>query len=198
MKALFFDTETGGLNPRENSVFSVGALVGDLDTGQIIDQFESYVRLGSVDDYNYNARSIEIHGITPEQAMEEGRAPEEIAQQFTELYYDNDASIFGGHNVSPFDRDFMSFNIFNCTPQEFESNFCYRYVDTLPLVRLALTGTIASGASLGQATKAFNIDMSDMKGRFHAALFDSVCSFRVAHKFRSVITKPDVLEKLRV
>lgn len=197
MRAFFYDTETGGLNPRENSVFSVGALVGDLDTGEIIDQFEAYVRLNSVDDYVYGAKAIEIHGISPDQAFEEGLTPEEVATKFTDLYYENNATVFGGHNANPFDRDFMSYQIFKCTPQEFESNFTYRYVDTLPVIRLCLSDTIGSGAALGQAVKFFNIDMSDVKGRFHAALYDTIASFRVAHKFRKVVTQADVAERLK-
>ena len=50
MRILIGDTETGGLNPKIHSVFSVGALVGDLETGEIIDptagQFACEVEYG--------------------------------------------------------------------------------------------------------------------------------------------------------
>jgi len=198
MRALFFDTETGGLDSRVHSVFSVGALVGDLDTGEIIESFECYHRLPSIEDYVYTPKAIEIHGITPQQAFEEGVPTEEIQTKFMDLWTDHGAQILGGHNANPFDRNMMAHRIYGVEVNEFDSNFTYRYVDTMPIIRVCLSSTITSGASLGQATKFFGIDMNDHgKDKYHAALFDSIAAFRVAHKFRSVVTQPDVVERLK-
>lgn len=198
MRVMVFDTETGGLDSKVHSVFSVGALVGDLNTGEIIDQFECLHRLPSISDYKYTAKAIEIHSITPERAFAEGISTQEIQDKFMDLWNDHGAATMGGHNV-PYDVRMMSHQIYNIEPQQFESNFTYRFLDTLPLIRV-VTGTdkVPSGASLTQAIKAFNVDMSDLgKNKFHAALFDSICAFRLMHKFRTVIMQPDILARLQ-
>ena len=197
MRVLVYDTETGGLDPLKDSVFSVGALVGDLDTGEIIDQFEAFHRLDSINDYVYGDRAIEIHGITPQDAFDNGISTEEMQERFMDLWQDNGAAIIGGHN-EPFDRRMMAHQIFGVDVPTFEKNFTYRALDSLPVMRL-FTGhdNVKSGASLGQAVKALKIDMTDFgKNKFHAALFDSVCCFRVLHRFRQVFSNPEFAEAL--
>ena len=197
MRVLVFDTETGGLNPEQHSVFSVGALVGDLDSGEIIDKFETFHRLPSLSDYVYTAKAVEIHGITPQQAFDEGLTTEEIRDKFMDLWHNNGAAILGGHNIV-YDINMMAYQIYGCAPQAFEANFTHRKLDTLPVIRL-FTGhdDVQSGASLGQAIKLLKIDMTDFgKNKFHAALFDAICAFRLMVKFRKVLTQPDVIERL--
>lgn len=198
MKVMVFDTETGGLDSKLHSVFSVGALVGDLDTGEIIDQFECLHKLPTIEDYKYTPKAIEIHGITPERAFKEGLSTEEIQDKFMDLWKDHGAATMGGHNV-PYDVRMMSHQIYKIEQQVFESNFTYRFLDTLPLIRV-VTGTdkVPSGSSLTQAIKAFNVDMTEFgKNKFHDALFDSIGAFKLMHKFRKVISMPDVLERLQ-
>jgi DNA polymerase III alpha subunit (gram-positive type) len=197
MRVLVFDTETGGLNPEQHSVFSLGALVGDLDSEEIIEKFEALHKLPSISDYVYTAKAVEIHGITPSQAFEEGLPTEEIRDKFMDLWQNHGAAIIGGHNIT-YDVNMLAYQIYHCKPQEFEANFTHRKLDTLPVIRL-FTGhdNVQSGASLGQAIKLLNIDMTDFgKNKFHAALFDSICAFRLMCKFRKVLTQPDVIERL--
>lgn len=198
MKVLVFDTETGGLNPKEHSIFSIGALVGDLDSGEIIDMFEAYHKLNSIEDYKFTQKAIEIHGITPEQAFESGLTTTEIQDKFMDLWQNHGAAILGGHNID-YDVKMISHQIYKVEPHEFEANFTYRKLDTLPVIRL-FTGhdNVQSGSSLSQAVKLLNIDMNDFgKNKFHAALFDSVCAFRLMSKFRKVLTQQDVVERLK-
>jgi exonuclease I len=131
MRALIYDTETGGLDPEVHSVFSVGALVGDLDTGEVLEQFELLHKLPSLDDYNYTDKAIEVHGITPTEAFTQGVDTEEIQERFVDLWNNHGAEVIGGHN-EPYDRRMMSFGIFKCTLPEFEANFTYRSVDSSP------------------------------------------------------------------
>ena len=197
MRVLVYDTETGGLDSEKHSIFEVGALVGDLDTGEIIDQFEAYHKLESIDDYVYSDKAIEIHGITPQKAFNEGLCTEEIQDGFMDLWHNNGAAIIGGHN-EPFDRRFMAHQIYKTTVPEFEKNFTYRALDSLPVMRL-FTGhdEVKSGASLTQAVKALKIDMTDFgKNKFHAALFDSVCCFRVLCRFRQAFNNPELAKEL--
>lgn len=197
MRVLVFDTETGGLDPKKHTVFSVGALVGDLDTGEIVDKFEALHKLPSVGDYSYTPKAVEIHGITPLQAFTEGLATEDIQNKLMDLWSDHGAAIIGGHNVE-FDVRMLSHQIYKIEPQQFEANFTYRKLDTLPMIRL-FTGNdaVASGSTLTQAAKLLNIDTSEFgKNKFHAALFDSIVCFKIMCKFRKVLTMPDVIERL--
>jgi len=194
---MVFDTETGGLDPKAHSVFSVGALVGDLETGEIIDQFEALHKLPSIDDYKFTAKAVEIHGITPSRAFSEGLETEAICDRFMDLWQNHGAQIMGGWNC-PFDVRMMAYRVYHIEPQQFESNFTYRFIDGLPFTRL-FTGNdnIKSGASLTQASKTFNIDLSDIgKNKFHAALFDSIVCFRLLHKFRKILSMQDVIDRL--
>lgn len=197
MRIMIFDTETGGLDPKSHSVFSVGALVGDLETGEVISQFEALHKLPSIDDYKFTAKAIEIHGITPSQAYSEGLETEAIRDRFMDLWHDHGAQIMGGHNVA-FDVRMMAHQIYGIEPQQFEANFTYRLIDSMPMIRLfSGNDNIKSGASLSQTAKALGIDMSDLgKAKFHAALYDSIVCFRVLHKFRKVLSEPDVIARL--
>jgi DNA polymerase III alpha subunit (gram-positive type) len=197
MRILIFDTETGGLDPKAHSVFSVGALVGDLESGEIISKFEALNKLESIDSYKFTPKAIEIHGITPTQAFNEGEPTEVIRDKFMDLWHEHGAQILGGHNAA-FDVRMMAHQVYKIEPQQFEANFTYRIVDSMPIIRLfAGNENIKSGASLSATAKALNIDLSDLgKGKFHAALYDSIVCFRILHKFRKVLTLPDVIERL--
>lgn len=197
MRILIFDTETGGLEPAIHSVLSVGALVGDLETGEIVSQFECLHKMKSIDDYKYTAKALEINGLTPTQAFNDGLTTEEIRDKFMDLWHDHGAQILGGHNVD-YDVEMMACQIYKVTKKQFELNFTYRKVDSLPVMRL-FTGNdnVKGGASLSQAVKALNIDMSEFgKNKFHTALYDSICCFKILHKFRKVLSEPDVIERL--
>jgi exonuclease I len=197
MLVMIADVESGGLNPKEHSVFSVGALVGNLDTGEILETFEALHKMPSLSDYKYTAKAIEIHGITPNQAFNEGLPTEQIRDKLIDMWHDHGAGIIGGQNFE-FDVQFLSHQIFKFDPIEFNSTFTYRKLDSLPIIRVA-TGhdNVKSGASLTQASKLFNIDMSEYgKNKFHAALFDSIVTFKILHKFRKVVSRPEVMALL--
>jgi DNA polymerase III alpha subunit (gram-positive type) len=200
MKVLIFDSETGGTSPKRHSVMSVGWLAGNLDTGEIFDTFEAYHKLPSLSDYIVSPGAIEIHSITPEKAFAEGVTTEVIQEAFADFHTKHSVSHIGGHNV-PFDVEFFTFQIFKfAETEQFRANFGYRMIDSLSYTRL-LSGLddVKSGQMLKQACKAFNIDMSDYSGKtFHGALFDSVASFRIMHKFRRVFSNPEIAKLLSV
>ena len=196
MKVLVFDTETGGLDPDKHSVFSFGAIAGDLDTGEVFETYEAYHKLPSIDDYVYVNEAIEVHSITPEKAFREGVPSTEIQDKMMDLWTKYSCVLVAGHNVD-YDVRMVAQQIFGISVLEFNSNFGYRKLDSLPLVRLmAGTDNIKSGATVKQVIKMLSIDISDLGGAYHAALFDAICTFRILHKFRQVLTDPDVVEKL--
>jgi DNA polymerase III alpha subunit (gram-positive type) len=199
MKVFVGDTETGGLDPEVHSIFSVGALVGDIDSGEIIEKFEALHRLPFLADYRYTAKAIEIHGITPEKAFAEGLSTKELQNKFVDLWHNHGAVLMGGHNYVAYDVPMLAHQLFHITVKQFTANFTYRFLDTLPVIRL-ITGhdNVPSGASLKQAVDMLNIDMDEFgSNKFHGALFDSIACFKIMHKFRKILIQPDVLTRLQ-
>jgi DNA polymerase-3 subunit epsilon len=171
MRVLIFDTETGGLDPRKHSVLSVGVVIGDLDTGEILETYEAYNRLDSIDDYVVNPGSIEVHGITPAEAFANGVPTQEIQERFADLYTKYNITHIGGHNV-PYDIEMMAFKVFGFdSTAEFRANFGYRILDSSPITRLTSgMEEVKSGATVAQVIKALKIDMTDYgKNKYHAA-----------------------------
>jgi DNA polymerase III alpha subunit (gram-positive type) len=194
MKIFVFDTETGGLDAQKHSVLSVGFLVGDLDTGEILDQQEMFVKLDSIEDYVITDGAFGVHGISAEQCMREGVPKTEITGAMMDMFTSHGCQLFGGHNVDPFDVEMVAYQIFDCTPAEWRANFTFRKIDTHSIVRLtAGLENIKSGATLNQTTKVLGIDMSDLGKKYHAALFDSIATFRIMCKYRSIFTDPAVV-----
>lgn len=197
MRVLVFDTETGGVDSTKHSLLTVGALAGDLDTGEVFEQFEVYNRLPSEDDYVIGDGAFGIHGITAQDCMERGIPPEEIQERFVDLYMNHNCVLLGGHNVE-FDIRFMCHQLYKFSISEFDSTFTYRKLDSMPIVRLfAGVENMQQGATLKQTVKSFNIDMSDIKGgTYHSALYDVIATFRVLCKVRKVLSQPEFVEML--
>lgn len=197
MRIIVFDSETTGTNSQKHSLLTLGALAGDLDTGEIFEQFEVYHKMPSLKHYNVTEGAQQVHGITPEICMEKGITTEEIQTRFADLYYNNNCVLLGGHGVN-FDVRFLCDQIYKISYDEFTNTFTYRVLDTMPLIRLfAGVEDVKQGASLKQTVKALNIDMSDVKvGSYHAALYDAICTFRILCKFRRVLSDPTIVEKL--
>lgn len=197
MRVLVFDTETGGLDPDVESLLTLGALAGDLDTGEVFEQFELFNKLDSVDDYVITPGAFDVHKITAEECMEKGVPTVEIQDRFADLYYSHNCVLLGGHNVE-FDVNYVSKGIYNISRAAFETNFTYRKLDSMPLIRLfAGVEGMSQGASLKQTVKALGIDMSDVKsGTYHAALYDVIATFRILCKFRNVLSDAKVVEML--
>lgn len=188
MKIFVFDTELGGLDMRKHSVLEVGALVGDLETGEIFEEYESLVKLPSREDYCVTEEAFNIHKITVEECMRDGNPPEEIGEKLADMYSDHGAVLYGGHNVD-IDVRGVSRHILGIDPEDWAANFTYRKIDTHDFVRLLLgTEHMKSGATLGQVAKMLGLKTSDAGGssKYHRALFDSQVTFMIMRHFRQV------------
>ena len=204
MLVTISDTETGGFT-QEHSVLSVGALVGNVDTGEVIDGFESLVKLPSLSDYNVTQGALEVNGLSTLNCFKYGQTPSEIADRLVDLHLTTGSAVIGGHNFE-YDVRMLCKHIFDsCTNFEFDSTFGYRKIDSSPIIRL-LQGVegIKATAKLGDAAKGMKIDTSnfdktcgkmftyeDRKSGFHGALFDSYVTFLILCKFRRIMTTPD-------
>jgi len=197
MRVLVFDTETGGVDSTKHSLLTLGALAGDLDTGEVFEQFEVFHRLPDEADYNISDGAFGVHGITAEDCMDKGVKTTEIQERFADLYMNHNCVLLAGHNVE-FDVRFMCDQIYKFSVAEFDNTFTYRKLDSMPIVRLfAGVENMQQGATLKQTVKSLGIDMSDVKGGgYHAALYDVIATFRVLCKFRQVLSSPEVVTQL--
>ncbi len=184
MKALICDTETGGLNADTTSLLSIGWVILDLDTGEELDMQEYYVRLDSVDEYRINPKAIEVHGITAEKCMDEGIPAEDIRDKLLDAYMEHNCGCVGGHNFSH-DIPFIEKHLLE--GEAFKSVFDYHILDSFPPLMLLAGSMFQSGHTVGQAIKAFKIDMSDLRGGFHGALYDAVATARILCRLRKLL-----------
>ena len=199
MKVMIFDCETGGLDSHTHSLLSLGMVVGDLDTGEIIDTYEAYHKMPSIEDYCVTPEAEAIHGISVDTAFNEGVSTEELQEAFADMWAKHNCLHWGGHNANPFDVNFMSRQVFKFEPEQFVANFGHRSLDSLPVVRMTSgIEPVKSGGTLTSVAKFLKIDMSDYgKNKFHAALFDSIVAFRVLHRYRKVFSSPVVIDLLK-
>ena len=86
---VVFDVETTGLSPADDEVIDLGAV--KLTAGRPVERFEALLRptrpLGE---------SVDVHGISEETLMAEGRDPAEVFREFARFAQ---GSVWVGHNV---------------------------------------------------------------------------------------------------
>lgn len=184
MKVLIFDFETGGLDYERHSPLSIGAVVADIDTGEIIEKYEALFKLP---EYVVEQEALAKNGLSVAECQANGVEPQVIADKLMDMWTNHGCMLIGGQNLH-FDIRFAAFHLYHVEPQEFDRIFTYRYLDTYPMIQLMLGNEKSpSGSSLKQAIQFFKIDMSDVKGGFHQALYDVIATARILHKFRKLL-----------
>jgi DNA polymerase III epsilon subunit-like protein len=112
---------------------------------------------------------------------------EEIAEKLMDAWVTHQCSLLGGHNIH-FDIRFLAHWIFGVEPQNIDKILTYRYLDTYPCIQLMMGGAKAPpGTSLKQCVKFFDIDMKEVKGGYHQALFDVIATAKLLIKFRQLL-----------
>jgi len=176
---LFFDTETGGLDPRAHSLLSMGLVVGDAsgvaDSLEILVKHEPYMLSGG--GMKVNRIDIARHdetALTPHQALE-------TMEKFLGRFFAPETSIaLVGHNVY-FDRAFLEAFLASCG-KELEPRFSHRLVDTHSIAaalrdagRLKTTRLSSTGLF-----EFFGIHIPE--GKRHTALGDAIATYELYWK----------------
>lgn len=182
MRSLFIDGEYGNLTPQTGSMLSLGWTGADLDTGALFNQREFFVRLPSLSDYKISPQAFEIHGLTAEFCFENGTEPHVIRDQLLDDYLG--CEITGGHNFR-IDQDFIEYYLLGGEP--FRNHFGYRTIDTYSAALMLLGTQAEAGQTITQIIKATKLDMSDIKGKAHSAMWDAVASARIFTHIRSLL-----------
>lgn len=190
MKVLVLDTETGGLDPDKYSLLTVGAVIGDIVTGEIAESKEWPILWK---DYVAHAEALEVNKLDIEELRRTGIDPNKVAEELSSMYVRHGITLLAGHNLK-FDIRFLCKQLFKITESEFEREFTRFAFDTQSISVLFQAShniTLQSG-SLAQTAKALGV--KKRSGDLHNALVDALLCFDVLHKFYSTFNTKPVLE----
>ncbi|WOO42161.1 3'-5' exonuclease [Rubellicoccus peritrichatus] len=119
VRYIVLDTETTGLDPRKDSIVTIGAVAVEDGSICLDDQFEALLRI------SHNTSSVVVHGITRDDANEEGM--DEVLALRLLLGYLRDGVIVG-HHIG-FDVDIISEHC----QRRFGLSLENRWIDTMEL-----------------------------------------------------------------
>lgn len=110
MLGIFLDTETNGLNPFKHQVTEIAFKILDMETGALIESYESIVFQNADTWKNSDPESLQVNGFTLE-LVSSGKAKTLVSQEiqdcFAKVNITRGSSVFICQNPS-FDRAFFS------------------------------------------------------------------------------------------
>lgn len=129
MLAIFLDQEATGLDPAKHHVIEIALKVFNLQTGSLVGEYESIVKLSQEDWDQKDPVSIQVNEFTWEM-IQSGKSQkaisEEITKLFTDLGIERDRAVFICQNPA-FDRAFFS-QLINVYVHE-KLNWPYHWLD---------------------------------------------------------------------
>src|SRR5438132_13459472 len=141
-RLLVIDTETGGIDPSEHSLLTVGAVVWDngvLGVGLEIAVAESVISVtpGAM---QINRIDLARHGEISLSPVDAARKLEDfVRDQFQEVFASGERVVLAGHNVG-FDVSFLK-RLYRLARCDFEATFSHRTLDTAGILRfLSISG----------------------------------------------------------
>ncbi len=187
-RILLLDTETGGTDPRQHDLLSVGLVVWQ--DGEIKDKKEVFVR-GRPE--RCTSEALAINGIQLDKhnryALPRQQALAEIAR-FIDAHFDDKPVTAAGHNLA-FDLNFLRV-LFEEGGQELNHYISHRTIDTASiLLFLALLEghpqDLREAASSSRAFAEYRIEMAP--GSRHTALGDAVATAKLFTKMLHKLKK---------
>lgn len=169
------DTETGGLDPIENSLLTVAIVM--IKEGEIKFKEEWAVKH---DVYNVTSYALKVNKLNLVEHDNTAIGATAIANKLKlktrEIFGDNKPSVIG-HNVG-FDLGFIFSQLMN--KKEWETFFSYRNIDTAGIARFLIDcGKINSTkADLGTLMEYFDVGSDSDKDR-HTALYDAENTLKI-------------------
>lgn len=184
MKLLFIDTETGGLDPDETSLLSVGMVVWN--NGKIENVIEVYVKEPVL---RVRPSALAINKIDLRKFNEIAISPEEAWKKIQQFIYQNfglhkGCVTLAGINVK-FDIEYIK----KCFGKKsYNKWFSHRSIDLQSIIRfLYIKGILPEDISASvKAYKYFNINNGVVD---HGALKDALCSVKLFEKLLDLENK---------
>lgn len=176
---LFLDTETGGLDPGQHSLLSLGLVVGDggvaRDTLEILVKHEPYVV--SAGGMAVNRIDLVQHD---RQALDAARALEAFEHFLDRHFPAGDPITLVGHNVA-FDRQFLGAFLAR-NGRALEPRISHRSVDTHSIAAALRDAGRLPLESLGLTSLLAHFGIAVPEEQRHTALGDALGTFAVYWK----------------
>jgi len=172
-KILFIDTETGGLNPKEVSLLSIGLVAWE--NGAIKDSREIFIKQKL---FKITPDAIRINKINLYDCLVDAIPEEEAISSIIAFIKKNNlvdetgTVVLAGHNVN-FDIGFLK-ELFVKEQELFEKTFGHRFIDTASILKFLLYAGKLS-ADISSSTKAFEY-FNIMVPKRHSALGDALAT----------------------
>jgi len=182
-KLLFIDTETGGLDPRQHSLLSIGLVVwtpqGILASEEILLKEKVF----RIDHHALKVNRIDL-SVHASQAVSHPEAMQRL-QAFVAKHFGGKGIVLAGHNVS-FDIGFIK-QWFEEQAADFSSLFSHRSIDTHSLLSaLYFSGLVAEKVT--DSSKAFDYFKIGVEQR-HTALSDAIATATLFGKLLDLMKK---------
>ena len=166
---LIIDTETGGIDPNQHSILSLGFVTWDQQQQQEFFVLEKHL--------STNPQSMEINKIDLAWLKEHGKSPVEVCTQIDRFLSTVNATrplTLVGHNIS-FDIAFLK-RLYHLANRSLPSDFSHRSVDTHSLLWiLAQQGKIPRQACSSDGAFQY-FDVSPPPALRHTALGDAIAT----------------------
>jgi len=174
---LFFDTETGGVDPSQHSLLSMGLVIGGSD--QIMAQTEILIRH---DTYSVTAGGMKVNKIDlvthHEQAMEPQQAWEAMEAFLVPYFPPKERIVLVGHNIS-FDRAFLG-GFLKSLGQALETRFSHRSIDTHAVAAaLQDAGRIPRAVALTSSSLFDHFQITIPPEKRHTSMGDALGTFEL-------------------
>lgn len=175
-RLLFIDTETGGIDPVEHSLFSIGIIVWE--NGNTIFEDEIYLKDNI---YKTTAQALEINNINISQIDKIGLDKQDVIKKLKAIkkeYFNNTIMTVAGHNVG-FDISFLK-QLYKENHSVFLEDFSHRIIDTSSILQfLFFSGKLETNISSSDvAFQHFNIKVE----KRHTALDDCKATVELFNK----------------
>jgi DNA polymerase-3 subunit epsilon len=174
---LFFDTETGGVDPELHSLFSIGMVVGH--GMEVVAKSEIFIRH---DPYVVSAGGLEVNRIdlvSHHKGAMEPMTAWEAMQDFLRPHFPTEEKIIlVGHNIS-FDRAFLD-AFLKSVGQDPGSRFSHRSIDTHAIAAMLKdAGRIPSSVALNSSGLFDHFQVSIPPAERHTALGDALGTYQL-------------------
>jgi len=183
-KILFIDTETGGIDPLESSLLSIGLVVWC--ENEILDSKELFLNDGRL---KVTKEALKVNKINIETHRKKALPSQQVITEliaFLRKHFDfNESITLAGHNVN-FDVNFLKFFL-ERNNQKFSNYFSHRIIDTSSILYyLYLSGKLKHRAlSSSDAFSYFRIPVENR----HSALGDAVATAKLFTRLIQLMNK---------
>ena len=182
-KILFIDTETGGLDPRQHSLLSIGLVVWSPQGILASEEILLKEKVFRIDHHALKVNNIDL-SLHAARALNHAEALQKL-QSFVGNHFHGKGIVLAGHNVS-FDIGFVK-QWFEEQNTDFSSMFSHRSIDTHSILSaLYLSGLV--NECVTDSSKAFDYFGIKVEQR-HTALSDAIATATLFSKLLSIMNK---------